>query len=359
MARGTAVTSSLPPQPEPGEEEIDLMAPQDGDEEDDGEFEENPESDLDQDDAAELNFASVEAMQAQARAEGWRPLAEFGGRPGTWKTAGAFIRDGRNFLPFVKKQLRESQEHGQRVTTELEGLRTELAQTREDMQQLLGFSRRASKVAYDKAIRDLTDKQRQAVAEGDVSTFDQASEQIAQMDQAREESGVDEPPAHQPAPRPQPNPRVAINPAIMQWVEENPWYNKDRALNAAMVAEHIDIMEKHPGMSVADQLARAKEAVIARHPEKFGLERPPAPQSRQTPRRPAAPLSPKQRIPEQPANGAALTFENAIPDPRERAQAQGAYRRLKTSMPDYTVQEYLEAYLDPHAEVDYTQRNKK
>lgn len=354
MARSSTVSSSLPVQEPGADEDIDLMAPLE-DEEDGQQFEEvdDPEAERNLADATELGFESSAAMEAQARAEGWRPLAEFTGRAGTWKSAGQFIRDGRNFLPFVKKQLRESQEHGVRVTNELEGLRTELTQTREDMQQLLAFSRRASKVAYDKAIRELEDRQRQAVQDGDVSTFETTKSQIDQMQDAREESGVDTPA------RPQPQPKVKLDPVVEQWLGENSWYNTDPVLNAAMIAEHVLVLNTMTGLSAREQLDRAKEATMARFPEKFGLPRQQAGDPPVRPRRPTPPLSPRQRIPEVPRQAGDLTFEASIADPRERANAQAAYRRLKTSMPDYTVQEYLEAYLDPHAEIDYTQRKSK
>lgn len=356
MARSSTVSSSLPSQDQPPDDEIDLMAPPEDGEEEMDELEENPEDERDQADAVELSFASVEAMETQARAEGWRPLAEFTGRAGTWKSAGQFIRDGRNFLPFVKKQLRESQDHNSRLEGEMQGMRTELTQTRQDMQKLLDFSRRASQQSYDKAIKDLEERQRQAVQEGDVSTFETTKDQIDQMQEAREEAGVDEPPQQQ---RPQPQPRVQPNPVVEKWLGENGWYNTDPVLNAAMIAEHTLVLNTMTGLTARAQLDRAKDAVVARFPEKFGLEPAPANDPPRTPRRPTPPLSPRQRVPEPPRQGAVLTFENSIADPAERAAAQAAYRRLKGTMSDFTVAEYLEIYVNPHAEVDYTQRKTK
>lgn len=336
MARPGAHESSLPPQ---DDEDIELM--EDVEEPEDG-ADEAEAADQEAQEQGYADSAERTAMETEARQQGWRPLAEYRGKPGGWKTAKAFIEAGQNYLPFVQKELRESKETIGRMGAEMDGLRTEMAKTAKDMQKLLEFSRKAGQVGYDRAVKDLKDQQREAVAAGDTVAFDKIEGQLDEMAQAREEA-VEEP----PAPEPQPRPAAGLPQEYQDFIADNPWFNSDRTLHTTMIAEHNAIIEESPAMPLYDQLEKAKEAVMARHPKKFGLEdAPPPPQ----PRRPAAPLPPRGGAgPRPPAPNADLI--EAIADPKERAEARAGYARAKASMPNLTKAEYMAVFSDPHGDV--------
>lgn len=346
MAQSTHVTSSL--------RGADIDDNREGEMSPDDEF-----------DAAELDRAAQadgyessahkEADETDARRQGWRPLAEYRGKPGGWVDAKTFIQRGKDYLPFVQKENREMKQTMGNMTTEMEGLRTLVASTQSDMKKLLAYSRQASQAGYDRAVADLKAQQREAAAAGDVSTFDKIEGQINDMDAARDEvQDTETAPAGDPPP-PRPKPAVDIDPALQDFVEANPWFNSDRVLNSAMIAEHTAILNESPGMALAEQLEKAKEAVMARHPKKFGLSEttrtddPP-------PRRPAAPLPPSNR-PRAPANQRAGL--DSIEDPRERAEARKGFEQTRRSMPDITEAEYLEIYQNPHADVLDVRRQQR
>lgn len=316
------------------------------------EDEEFVEDDAEQDAAA----AEEAAIEAEARSQGWRPLAEYRGKPGGWKTARQFVEDGKNFLPFVQKQRDELMATVAHMTTEMTGMRGELAQTQKQMQQLLEYSRRASQAGYEKAVAELKAKQRNAVAEGDTATFDAIESQLGQMEEARNEVQDGEPVAE---PQPQPKPAASLPQEVLDFIDANAeWYLKDRTLNSAMIAEHNRIIEESPGLSLADQLEAAKEAVMARFPKKFGLKtqttEPPTPPAR----RPAAPLGPTP--PPGPRGGPrGRTGIEAIADPRERAEAREGFLRAQRNMPGVTEEEFLEILNDPHADVLEVQRKHR
>lgn len=351
----THLSSSLPPQDDEIPDDELLL---DGDGEGDGD--DDP---LEAEALAEgyESAAQKAQMETEARRQGWRPLAEYRGAAGKWKSAKKFIEDGQNYIPFLQKDLREAREQNERISTEMEGLRTEVGQTRQQMQQLLDFSRKSSQAGYDRAIRDLKQQQREAASTGDVTTFDKIEEQISAMDEER--AAASEPAA--PAPRkedpPKPEPKVTVDPAYGQWYSENPWFNRDRVLNAAMIEAHNGVLNESPGLGVYESLERAKEAVMVDFPKKFGLpdkggNEPPAPAP---PRRPAGALRPRggnDGAPRRPATDDPI---EAIEDARTRADARAGYAQAARSMPDLTKAEYMEIFTNPHADVLSIRRARK
>lgn len=349
MARAGTVSSSLPGEGDDQDEEF--LPPEEGDELDD--------------EGAILDAAAVEegyeshadklSTEEAAGRQGWRPLSDYRGKPGGWKSAKQFVTDGQSYLPFVQKELRETKLVNERMSQELDGLRTEVSNTRADMQKLLDFSRKASQAGYDKAIKDLEAQRRDAVAQGDVTTYDQIGEQIEEMGQAREDA-IAEPEPPKPVVRRQPAEPKGVDPAVVAFVEDNPWFNTDRVLNAAMIEEHKAVIKESPAMSLADQLDAAKERVMEQFPKKFGIT--PANQEQPPVRRqPQAPLAPR--------GGGAIpprgkTGIEAIADPAERAQARIGFKRALNAMPGLTEAEYLVVFNDPHADVlDVLKSSKK
>ncbi len=359
MARPGAVISSLPEVPgdELDQDEID----QEGAEGLDDQFEDNDDpANADAQAEGYADAAERTAMEAEAHAQGWRPLEQYRGKPGGWVNAKTFIERGKNYLPFVQKELRESKETIGRMSGEMEQLRTLVASTQKDMQQLLDFSRRANQAGYDRAVKDLKEQQREAVTAGDVATFDKIEGQLEQMAEAREE-GAEEPAPRTPAREaaPQPQPAIGIPQEYQDFMAENPWFNTDRVLNSAMIAEHNAIIEEAPGMPLYEQLEKAKEAVVARFPKKFGVDAPAPQQQQQQPRRPAAPLPPRGHGGRQPVPRGGEDPIESLTDPRERADARAGYLSAKKSMPNLTKAEYMEIFSNPHGDVlDTISRNK-
>jgi hypothetical protein len=100
-------------------------------------------------------------------------------------------------------------------------------------------------------------------------------------------------------------------------------------------------------MDLTENLRVAKERVMARFPDKFGLppqnEAPPNARQRQP--GPAAPTPPAR----QPARGARGLMQ--IPDEGERAIARQAFDSMKRAMPDLNEDDYIQLYNDPKADV--------
>jgi hypothetical protein len=130
-----------------------------------------------------------------------------------------------------------------------------------------------------------------------------------------------------------------------------------------MNAEHIRLQEEAPGLSLADNLQQAKEAVMARYPAKFGIRQDPvvdpdnpAPRNEPVPQRRTTVQRPTQPAPPRVADQFKI---DSIQDPAERAQARTAFERQRRSMPEFTERDYMLLYNDPHADVVEDLKAKK
>ena len=125
------------------------------------------------------------------------------------------------------------------------------------------------------------------------------------------------------------------DPAIVGWINENQWYNRDTVLRSFATAIDSELMGRYPAMSTSERLAMVKQQTQDKFPERF-----------ENPNRQAAP--------------AALQPQNA-PARRSRAKtfadmpadAQAACDRIVRQLADagkgrnvkpYTREDYVREY---------------
>jgi hypothetical protein len=300
--------------------------PEDEDLEEDIQEEELEEEDTDGEEETDV--------EKQARALGWHPRNEYLGPAHKWVPADEFIRRGENILPILRENHRRLQGDYQRQADELRGLRSQLTEQSEVLNEVRQRMRTADERAYERAKTEWERKQREAAQEGDVEAHDKATEALKQIEKSK--ATPTQPERRQPA---QETPTE-----IAAFIRENPWYSNDQVLNMQMQAEHVRLKQDEPGLSLAENLERAKEAVMARYPQKFGM------QPRQ-PRRPSAsPVATPTPGPRGPLPRRGASPIDQIQDSGERAQAREAFNRMKRQMPDFTEKEYMTYYNDPHAD---------
>jgi hypothetical protein len=331
MAQGTAVQTSITGDPPP--DDIDIP----------------------QDDAPDPAEAAVEA---RAREMGWKPLAEYRGPPGRWQPAADFIERGENILPIVRDQNRRLQERVGKLESEISCLRVTAQEQLDALKEMREMGRNADKRGYDRAMQEIKTKQRAAVAAGDTTAYDQLVEQAEALQDSRP---VIRPPTAAP---PEPSrPPTAAPPALSAttraFIAENPWFNTNKLLADTMVAMHQEVLNERQATQESlsadpaldrELLEEAKQRVVERYPERFGVTpREPVPAPARTARRAASVAQPTPS-PAAPASAAAATI-NSIQDPADRAQAREAYNRMKRQLPDYTEAEYMALYADPHSDV--------
>lgn len=322
MAQGTAVESSLP--------DLDIVPLVDEDEV-----------------STEEQSGSDPAIEVRAREMGWKPLAEYRGPPGKWQPAADFIARGENILPIVRDQNRRLTERVGKLEGEISGLRRTAEEQLKIIKDLREMGQRADQRGYDRAMKEIKAKQREAVAAGDTTAYDQLVEQAEALQDSR--AGLAEGPKADPTKPVTETSRTSVSPAVQSFVAQNPWFNVDPFLSRKMIERHVDVIQEGDIMDEAGQLAEARRRLVEDFPDRFGVKPPPHEPRAPGRRRSAAVAAPTPEAAPAPTTTSATI--NSIADPAERTQARDAFNRMRRQMPDYTEAEYMALYADPHSDV--------
>ena len=122
----------------------------------------------------------AEDIEKQARTMGWVPKDEFKGDESRWKSAEDFVKDGEEILPILRERTKN-------LSIKFDEVSQKLTRTEAALQKLAEHHKKTAQREYDKAVADLKNQQRQAVADNDVQTYDQINDQIDKLE--KPESG--------------------------------------------------------------------------------------------------------------------------------------------------------------------------
>jgi hypothetical protein len=281
-----------------------------------------------------------------ARAQGWRP----GKRTpeGVSLTAEEFLKRGEEEWPLLRHNLKIASEKLVRQDADIAGLRKTVGEQAQAVKDAINLARRASDQGYQRGLAELKQRQREAAATGDVTTYDQVEEQIDAMEQEREAAPAPREPEAPPAGDPPPPAPRPIDPAVAAFPAANPWFGTDVVLRNAMVAAHQAQIALNPHLPQGELLEAAKAQVAQAYPGRIpGTDVPdPAP-----PRRQGAPVLRPGGAPAAPRQAQRSPID-AIADPAERAAAKDAYRRQSQWDEGFTEAEYMAIYNGDPAAAD-------
>lgn len=221
-------------------------------------------ADLDTDIGGTDTEPGARDYEAEARAEGWRPLEQFKGDPAKWVDAEEFVKRGENILPIVKAQ-------NGKLKAELEGQKRTLAEMRAAMDEFKLFHEETSaklkkdaKEAYAKAEADLKAARTQARRDGDDDKVDEINDALADL---KAEAKNAESKATKTAPTNKSSEDISKTPQFQQWAKDNPWFggegkeNERRSRLAVAVGQ--EIRARNPGIGIAEFLEQVTEEVEA------------------------------------------------------------------------------------------------
>lgn len=137
--------------------------------------------------------------EAEARERGWVPAEEFKGDSSRCVDAKTFVDRTDTMMPLLK--------------ADRDRLRRELADMKKDLRKFGDFASKAEERAYERAVADLTARQEQAVADGDLKAHRAVG---AELDKLRADA-----PTATPAVS-----REEAEGAFTDWREENPWFDR-------------------------------------------------------------------------------------------------------------------------------------
>ncbi len=216
--------------------------------------------------------------EAEAIKIGWIPPDKFKGDPSKAKDAKTFIEDGENFIPFIKANNRKLEEEREKLTSELEDLKTGLVEVKKFHKENLERVKQAAEEKYNRDLSRLKADMRQAAEDEDYEEMDRLGEERDKLTQehAKPEHAKPEPAEPEPAEAKPPEGRqepdkAKVNEAIDGFIKDNPWYSKDPELKKEAVAMEAYVARKNPELSPEDPAYYGEIAkeVKLRFPAKF------------------------------------------------------------------------------------------
>jgi hypothetical protein len=205
--------------------------------------------------------------ETRARAMGWVPKEQYRGNPEHWKEADEFVRRGEEILPIVQERNRDLT----RRLSELEGrINQKDVDHQNSLRKLEGMTVVALQRQREQLLGSYDAAMRNAATLADVERYDQLSrdrdQAVGQFDRTVQERIAPQPQQNQPAPE------------VRDFMSRNgSWYAPNTALGFEAAAIHQQLLDEHPYMPLADNLARVEQTIKQRHPKKFGITTP-APQ---------------------------------------------------------------------------------
>ncbi len=207
----------------------------------------NEEQVVDQESIAETQESQANAeVEDRAKKMGWIPKDQFKGDPERWRPADQFVRRADELMPIMRVQLKKYED-------KISNLETEVRTTKGTMQKIVSMADKVGQREYERAKADLTKKQVEAVAVGNVeewSKLEGEKDKLEKPEPVQVEKPMQEP----------------ENPQFKTWHVDNDWYLSDSAMTRYANA----VASETPKMaSYTDWLRVVETAVKEAFPHKF------------------------------------------------------------------------------------------
>lgn len=224
-------------------------------------------------------------IEAVARRAGWRPRSEWKGKPEDWTDAATFVDRGfknsamsRERYLKLDRRFAASQNEVTQLKGNVEKLSKDVTEAAELIRGMHEQTTAAAKRAYERALAEATKRHDQAVRDSDPDAAREALNEIREIEAAK------------PEPKPAKNDRQdkddedrgdkgkdrradqtppTYDPAIVAFVDRNPWYNEDEVANAAATTIHGRLKKQHPEWSLEKNLQEVEKEMAKRFPEHF------------------------------------------------------------------------------------------
>jgi hypothetical protein len=204
--------------------------------------------------------AALQAIEHQARVQGWRPLEEFKGNPKLWVDAETFVEKGREIKQFTKRENDELRRKLAEATARLE----EQGKTIEEIRE---YHAGMEKRAIEAAITRLKQEKRSALAEGNVALAGELDEEIDSLKSAPSAVPQKKEESKQEATQQE------VHPAVVAWQRENSsWLNNPDEEDLNAYAQGLSVrLGNRRDLSVEDRIEAMNEGLRKVFPEKFGV----------------------------------------------------------------------------------------
>jgi hypothetical protein len=183
-----------------------------------------------------------EETLAEAKRQGWVPQEDYNGPEDKWVDADTFVKKGKEINALLRK--------------DNEFLKREVSEMKSTMMEFKKFHADTEKRAYDRAMLDLREQKKEAIAAGDGEKVLQVDDAIDELKIARKEEKIVAP-------------QQTIDPAFISWQEDNRWFGKDTELTAEANLIGEVVKRQNPALIGSDFLEEVTKRVKRMYPEKF------------------------------------------------------------------------------------------
>lgn len=186
-----------------------------------------------------------------ARRMGWKPREEFAGDEADWS-------DWQEWLDVDSKTAPQLRHRNKVLSRKLDQLDRGYKKIERTLDGVKGFIDRSEQRGYERAMAELKERQREAVADADPDAYDRASEQIDRLEADRKQADD------------APKVDVEAQQAFNRWRIEATWYGKDTAMTATADAYANEIgTYRDLGMEPGEYLELLEDRVKKEFPHKF------------------------------------------------------------------------------------------
>lgn len=277
-------------------------------------------------------------IEERARRMGWLPLEEFPGNPDRWVDAETYVRNAETQLPILKGTLGVMERKMAEQERLLKEQAERIARMQADFREFVEFTRKSEERAYKRALEELKDRQRKAVEEQDLETFDQVSKEIDEL--------ISSHPALTGKPLPEPAKQQEAasgwfsQEVVDAWKAANPWYTDNPKM--AVYARQVDmwLADVKPHLSQRERLEEITRYVKAEFPEYWS-----------NPRRSAPPAVEGAEHSGRPTRKVGKTYEDLPPEAKAMCDRFcGKDGKGKTgTIPGYTREDYVRDFFSGEA----------
>lgn len=201
---------------------------------------------------AVVETLDAEPVEDKATRMGWRPKDEFKGDDSKWVDAAEYVRRGEEILPIV-------QANNAKLEKAVRDANKRIADMNRTMSEFAEHHTKTEQRAYQRAVKEIADRQAAAVEANDLQGVQDATEEYAELKREM---------ATKPGPKLD---KAAADPefatAMETWKDRNPWYQEDPAMTDAAAAFCARLNAQ--GVPMVEQLAQAEKFVRKEFPHRF------------------------------------------------------------------------------------------
>jgi hypothetical protein len=185
----------------------------------------------------------------EARAQGWKPQEEYEGDSEKWVDAKTFVERGDKYVGIVKDRLDRTEKR----------LKYQ-EQLNNDFKRYMERQEKAHAAQLNGLAAQLEQERKRAVSAGDGEAFDRAEKRLQDVRKQQDAVKIPQEQTQQSGPPPE---------WAQEWMQENPWYGKDRAATAVAETYAKELREAQPFLEDREFMDEVAKYVKTELPHKF------------------------------------------------------------------------------------------